>query len=329
MGKIRWAITALAVAISGAAGAALLVRGNPVKNLTSLAVAVISPYLAGMSLVAVAMAAWCHRRVLSAVALAIATVSSGVQISWHYLARPGDPGEHSMIRVLSANIRNGGADASSFVRLAEENADVILVVELTPVAVQHFSGAGISQVFPYSHLIPAPMAGGIGMWSRFPLVPLPVPQHPSAAVPAALLAVPGVPLETLLVGVHVKSPLAEGRDTVDDWRAGVAHVRSQLAKFATTAGAGAVVVAGDFNSTPDVRQFMDLLTDGYRDAVEQLGAGFSPTFPADRWYPPLYTIDHVLTRNSAASSVRTVPIAGSDHRGVLASIAIPGGSGSG
>jgi len=329
MGKIRWMLTALAVVISGAAGVALLVRGNPVKNLASLAVAVISPYLAALSLVGVAMAARCHRRVLSVVALAIATVSSGGQISWHYLARTEDPGKHSMIRVLSANIQNGEADASSFVRLAEENADVIMVVELTPAAVQRFSGAGIGRAFPYSHLIPAPLAGGIGMWSRFPLVPLPVPRHPSAAVPAALLEIPGVPLETILVGVHVKSPLAEGRDTIDDWRGGIAHVKSQLAKFATTAGAGAVVVAGDFNSTPDVWQFRDLLTDGYRDAVEQLGAGFAPTFPADRWYPPLYTIDHVLTRNSAAASVRTVHITGSDHRALLASIAIPAGSGSG
>ena len=69
--------------------------------------------------------------------------------------------------------------------------------------------------------------------------------------------------------------------------------------FADAAGPAAVIVAGDFNSTPDMRQFRDLLTNGYRDAVEQTGAGFAPTFPSRTWHPPLITIDHVLTRQAA------------------------------
>ncbi len=42
-----------------------------------------------------------------------------------------------------------------------------------------------------------------------------------------------------------------------------------------------MTVGGDYNSTTDMRQFRDLLTDGYHDAVEQTGSGFAPTFPAD------------------------------------------------
>lgn len=93
--------------------------------------------------------------------------------------------------------------------------------------------------------------------------------------------------------------------------------------LAETAGQGAVIVAGDFNSTPDMRQFRDLLTNGYRDAVEQTGAGFAPTFPSNKWFPPVLVIDHVLTRNAAASSIQTVDIPGSDHRALLATVHVP------
>jgi endonuclease/exonuclease/phosphatase (EEP) superfamily protein YafD len=99
--------------------------------------------------------------------------------------------------------------------------------------------------------------------------------------------------------------------------------KAELAGYADKAGPAAVIVAGDFNATPDMRQFRDLLTDGYRDAVNQTGTGFSPTYSPHPWIPPLITIDHVLTRNSSARSIRTVDIPGSDHRALLATVAVP------
>jgi endonuclease/exonuclease/phosphatase (EEP) superfamily protein YafD len=86
------------------------------------------------------------------------------------------------------------------------------------------------------------------------------------------------------------------------------------AGFADPAGPGSVIVAADFIITPDMRRFRDLLTNGYRDAVEQTGAGFAPTFPTHSWYPPLIAIDHVLTRHAAAWPIRTIVVRGSDHR---------------
>jgi endonuclease/exonuclease/phosphatase (EEP) superfamily protein YafD len=96
-----------------------------------------------------------------------------------------------------------------------------------------------------------------------------------------------------------------------------------LDNFAAAAGPGAVIVGGDYNSTPDMRQFRDLLTDGYHDAVEQTGSGFAPTLPADTRFPPVITIDHVLARNAVASSIMTIDAPGSDHRSLLANIAVP------
>lgn len=326
MTRKRAALTALAVATTGVAAATLLARGTPVRTLPGLAAAVFSPYAAALSPLGVALAVAGRRRIMAAATALVAVAGVAVQVTWYFKPGSPEPVPHSVLRVLTANIRNGEADAASLAGLADGSADVLVVVELTPEALQRLSATNLGRVFPHSSLRPAPLAGGIGIWSRFPLVPLPVPEHPAVTAPAVLLTVPGAAADAVMVAVHVKSPLAEGRNTVGDWDTGLAHLGSQLDRFAATAGAGAVIAAGDFNATPDVRQFRDLLESGYRDAVEQLGAGFSPTFPSDRWYPPLVTIDHVLTRNAAALSVRTVEIPGSDHRGVLARIAVPGGA---
>ncbi len=72
-----------------------------------------------------------------------------------------------------------------------------------------------------------------------------------------------------------------------------------------------------------MKQFRDLLTTGYRDAVNQTGAGFMPTYSPHPWIPPVIAIDHVLTRNSAVQSIHSVDVPGSDHRALLATVAIP------
>ena len=249
--------------------------------------------------------------------------SLAVQISWYYFEQPADIVACQDIRVLASNLRYGEADPGFVVSLASANTDVITVAELTPEAVQRLNQSGIEAAFPYSRLLPADGARGIGIWSRYPLDDFSVHGHPGVYVAAALLRVPGMSFRPLVASVHVTSPLREESNTVDEWRSGMASARAELDSFARTAGPGAVIVGGDYNSTPDMRQFRDLLTNGYRDAVEQSGSGFAPTFPSNRRIPPLITIDHVLTRNAAAESVRTIKVPGSDHRALLATIRVP------
>ncbi len=262
---------------------------------------------------------------MAAVVLAVVVLAANlaVQVSWYFLGNPTNIAAHQTIRVLSSNLRYGQADPAFIVDLATSSADVITVSELTSEEVRRLEQAGITSAFPYSHLIPAPGAGGIGMWSRYPLTVLSATRHRGISIPAARLDVPGLRFEPLLASVHVTSPVARDTNTVAEWRSGMAGAKAQLDNFAQSAGPAAVIIGGDYNSTPDMRQFRDLLTDGYRDAVDQLGAGFSPTFPSNRWYPPLITIDHILTRNAAAASIRTIEVPGSDHRALLATIHVP------
>ena len=321
-GRLRVRLTALAVVALLFSVVTLVVRARPLSNVIDLVVAVGSPYVPLVALSGLALSALSLRVVMSVVAVVIVAATVAVQVPWYYFGQPPVVGEHVDIRVLSSNLRKGRADASSFVGLARASADVITVSELTPEEVRRFSQAGMEEVFPYSRLFPAPGAEGIGLWSRFPLASVPA-KHRRTGTIAARLRVPGVRFDPLVASVHITSPVAHDAHSFGAWRSGIAATKAELDDFADVAGPAAVIVAGDFNSTPDMRQFRDLLTNGYRDSVEQTGAGFTPTFPSRTWHPPLITIDHVLTRQAASASIRTVYVRGSDHRSLLATVDVP------
>ncbi len=66
----------------------------------------------------------------------------------------------------------------------------------------------------------------------------------------------------------------------EEWRSGISSAMERMAGLVEYAGPGAVIVAGDCNNTPDMWQFCDLPGNGYRDAVEQTGAGYALPFPS-------------------------------------------------
>ena len=77
-----------------------------------------------------------------------------------------------------------------------------------------------------------------------------------------------------------------------------------------------VIVAGDFNSTVDMRPFRELLRNGYADSAEHGRGRKDPDVPSDvSLVPPLIGIDHVLIRNGRANSAKVVDLPGSDHLG--------------
>lgn len=315
----RVALVALAITALTLSVVTLVVRARSLSNIVGLLIAVGSPYVPLVALAGLALALLSRSLILSGVAVVVVMATVAVQVNWYYIGRAADVGQHVDIRVLSSNLRKGHAEAQAFVALASLNADVITVSELTPGAVQGFSLAGLGDKFPYSVLIPSPGSGGLGIWSRFPLSEIPSAKREKNI--AARLQIPGVRFDAMVASVHVMSPLAADTNSFSDWRTRIGATKVELDDLATAPGS--VIVAGDFNSTPDMRQFRDLLTNGYRDAVEQTGAGFAPTFPSRNGFPPLLTIDHVLTRNAAASSIRTVKVPGSDHRALLATIQVP------
>ena len=298
---------------------ALASRYLPITNHVVLLTAALSPYLMLCAAVSTILLALARHWILTIVAFGLTATTLAVQAPL-YRGSHSDLTGGVELRVLSANLREGKADPGLLVSLAREQADVLSFQELTPRAADRLSAAGLDVTFPYRWLDAREGGSGVGVWSRFPMhTTKRIGGHVMAFV-SAQLRVPGVSKDPTVVVVHLPGPWPW---PIDDWRRDLRRLPHTLLEEAEAAGSGAVVVAGDLNSTIDMRPFRALLRKGYRDAAEQSGAGIMRTFPADWRLPPFLAIDHILTRSCRATSLRTLMLPGSDHRALVATVQIP------
>ncbi|EKF25453.1 endonuclease/Exonuclease/phosphatase family protein [Mycolicibacterium hassiacum DSM 44199] len=315
---IRHLATAAGVLASLLAAVALLIRFVPIRSEVVLALAAAAPYLTAAAVLGLVCFVVARRRPATVVA-AILCVALIVLLLPRYLGPDPAPANSVPVRVLSLNLGMGQADPQS-VRSAAESADVLVLQELTPQAAHGLAQAGIEEVFAHRVIEPRPGAAGIGVYSRYPIVDHTIVPGYSMPMLRARLEIDGVPLRATVLAVHIAAPLVS---PLQYFTADIDRFPQTLRDVARDAGPGPVIVAGDFNATRDMLPFRRLLDTGYHDAAEQAGAGLVRTFPSGRRYPPLLGIDHVLVRNCVATSAATVPVAGSDHRGLLATVQVP------
>ena len=246
-------------------------------------------------------------------------VFSGVAATQAALYIPGAThvADGPRLTMLQANLRVGSADPQRFVALVRsENVDVATTEELTIREQTRLIDAGLSQLLPYHYTAPArDGADGLGIWSRYPLSETVTYPGFTLGVVSATIALPGQAVT--LFAVHLLPPYPYPSRT---WVHEVASMKGLL-DTADLSGRP-VLVGGDFNSTIDNAQFRHLLVGGYGDAAEEVGAGYLATYPANQWFPPLIAIDHVLTANVPAVGLASVEVPGSDHRGLVARLAI-------
>jgi endonuclease/exonuclease/phosphatase family metal-dependent hydrolase len=204
--------------------------------------------------------------------------------------------------------------------LARDGADLLVVVELTPESASGLTQEGLDVGFPYRVVDAQPFAAGVAIWSRYPVVRSSRIGGYQLGVVSAVIRAPQAADEAVVLAAHLTGPWPQ---PIDGWRQDIAEFSNTLNRIAAEAGEGAAIVAGDFNASMDMQPFRRLLENGFRDAAEQSGAGFTPTYPADSAAPPLIGIDRILTFNSSASDVQTVRIPGSDHLGLWAIVHVP------
>jgi endonuclease/exonuclease/phosphatase (EEP) superfamily protein YafD len=219
------------------------------------------------------------------------------------------------LHVLTVNARCGRADPAALLRIVRRhNVDVLAVQELTPEMTSRLTAAGLAQLLPFPHLDPRPGAAGAGLWTRWPLTPLPsVPGLTAAAPRARIDPLGGRPVT--LTAIHALSPM---RGHACMWQRELAQIRQTLAPDDEPQ-----VVAGDFNASRDHRPFRDLLAAGLQDCADSSQGRSWPgfTWPAAGRELPVMRLDHVLvSRTATVRRARAVHVPFTDHRGVLVTI---------
>ena len=216
--------------------------------------------------------------------------------------------------MLTLNVMGGAADAEAIAATAAAlRVDILAVQELTSGLLLRLGLTGLAGLLPHSQVEPREGSRGTGLWSRWPLAPLPSVDGLVAAAPRARTGPPGGPAVTV-TAVHPVAPVAEHER---QWRQELGLIQAALA--ATT---GPQLVAGDFNASRDHRPFRALLRSGFADCADAARhrpwPGF--TWPADRLFPPLMRLDHVLASRGGVvvHEARIVRVPGTDHQGVLA-----------
>lgn len=222
------------------------------------------------------------------------------------------------LRVLSANLLAGQADAATVVDLVRRHdIDLLAVQELTADELVRLDAAGLGGVLPHRVVDPALGVVGSGIFARYPLRDNGVRLNPRGfRQSSAMLYVPGAD-RVAVESVH-PSPPSPVRVT-PQWRQGlVAQPRPNQDGILH-------ILLGDFNATLDHGVLRDLLARGYRDAAEVTGDGLVGTWgPYDGDPIPPVAIDHVLADGRVGVrdfSAHAVP--GSDHRAVIAELVLP------
>jgi endonuclease/exonuclease/phosphatase (EEP) superfamily protein YafD len=310
-GRRLW--TVLGAVLLAVAAVAVAVRYVPIVNRPLIVTAALAPYLMLGAPLALLVFGTLKRWLAVALAAAVTAAAVAAQAPL-YLS--DDAPEGITVRFMSTNLRYGHADPQAVTALARAHADVVAVQELTPEEATRLSAAGLDAEFPFHALQPKEGPAGVGIWSRYPITASNPIDGFWLGLLTAAVRIPGVDADTTVVVTHMSAPWPE---PIQGWRDDMARLSGALAAIAADAD-GPVLVAGDLNSTTDMREFRRLLHDGYRDAAEQAGAGVTRTHPADIVVPPVFAVDHILTRDATATSVRTFAVEGSDHRTLVAAV---------
>jgi len=286
---------------------------NPGPKLAALAPAGTVPAVAGVAVAA--LSSWWLALILAVpAALLVAWQLPPVRRARRVPGPPASGGEGAPLRVLTLNVKGGAADAEAITAIvAHLDVDVLVVQELTSGLERRLALSGLSDLLPQSQLEPREGSRGTGLWTRWPLTPLPSVAGLTAAAPRVRINPPGGPAVTV-TAVHPVAPVA---DREHQWREELGLIQAALGSTS-----GPQLAAGDFNASRDHGAFRALLRSGFVDCADAARRRPWPgfTWPADRRFPPLMRLDHVLASRSGAvvHEARTVPVPGTDHEGVLA-----------
>lgn len=222
--------------------------------------------------------------------------------------------ERARLRVATANLYAYNERARALAEeLAAIDADVIALEELTPRWVDVLESRGVLARYPHRILEPRDDCFGVALLSTRPL-------------DGSVEDLGGVPMIDARVAHGARSVrviVAHTMPPVHVEEAALWNAQLRVLARLVEDEPGPLVLTGDLNASPFGRGYRALLDAGLRGAHESVGRGLATTWPnGTRALPPM-RLDHVLvSRDVAVRSVREGIGEGSDHRPVIAELAL-------
>lgn len=263
-------------------------------------------------------AGFVHRRQAARAGGVVLALAGLALHGWWYApmlagANPPAPDGAETLTVMTANMYLGEGDGLALVAAAsEEDVDLLVVQEITPGLLATMEGGGLEDLFPHQTGVPTDDGDGTMIFAREPLDDV---RRLATTWGGWEVTTDGL----TLLGVHPVSPVQ-----VAEWR------RDHAVVLDAAVASDVDLVVGDLNATTDHEPMRRLADEGYRSATELANEGWQPTWPAHGRtslmgvpLPHLVQIDHVLLGPSlAAVGTRTLDIPGTDHRALVAEVAV-------
>ncbi len=276
-----------------------------------------APFVAiGLLLLAVVTALLRRWWVLVPVVAALAVAGTLVAPTF---ARTNDPDAVRAFTVMAANLRVGMARPEQLMDAVRFRAvDVIVLTEVTPLALTSLDAQGADTYFPHRAGTPEEAGyAGTMVLSRYPLreVSPDLGGSPNRQPEVLVTALAGVRLHVQTA--HPAAPLA---GQTAQWRDGLLALQRWRER---QTGSDPVIVAGDFNAAYGHPGFR-AVADGMQDAQRATGSGWVRTWPyAGNRLPAYVELDHVLSRGLTVIDSGQVAMNGTDHAAVWGSYAVP------
>lgn len=304
---VAWTI----VAAIGAIAATQVVRWNGGFSVVAAAQA-LTPYL-GLLLVPVLVGAfWKQRYTLTTVAAATGFVLLVVATPLVFPGRQPRPIEGADgLRVAAVNLWYGNDHVADVAEeLADVDADVVVFGEFTSAHQAVLRSSTLATSYPNRLDMGDGGASGIAVWSKWAMrVDDPLPTE----LDSIDVTVAGPDGDVRVVGVHMPTPISD----FAAWR----RDHELAVDIARTTDRPTLLI-GDLNTSYWHPDFRDMLDAGWVDAHIALGDGFSTSWPTTWIVPPFVRLDRALTTGGLVSTdVDDVEIPGSDHHGIVVSVA--------
>jgi len=254
-----------------------------------------------------------RRRGLGLLAL-LAAALTALHVAWAapFFVPDHRPVVGPQVRLLTQNAYNGQVDVPALTAAAAD-VDVVVLSETTPELLHALQTAAWGREFPYALGDDSGPPSNTTVFSRYPLSQSESFGHVSFNQWVTTVAAPGrTPVR--LIAAHPCNPYCGYGQFAADHALLEGQVRANLD--------APLVVAGDLNAIDEHAPLLRLRADGMRSATDLVGGGWVPTWPANRAFPPLLPIDHVLVDDQlTATSLRTVHLPGTDHLGLVVTLA--------